>query len=134
MFIGDNMNRKLGLTGLFAVFVAAGLLFAADEKKDPPVKGQLPPNWKQLGLSDTQKNDVYAIQADYHGKIQDLESQIKKLRDEEHNKLLKVLTEDQKKHLRELKDPTIEKGSSASSASGSASSSTAPASSSKGSN
>ena len=134
MFIGDNMNRKLGLTGLFAVFVAAGLLFAADEKKDPPVKGQLPPNWKQLGLSDTQKNDVYAIQADYHGKIQDLESQIKKLRDEEHNKLLKVLTEDQKKHLRELKDPTIEKGSSASSGSGSTSNSTAPASSSKGSN
>jgi hypothetical protein len=125
------MNKLLALTGLLALLVVGGLLVAADEKKEPPPKGTLPPKWKDLGLSDTQKKDIYSIQADFHGKISDLEAQIKKLKDDEHDKLINVLTDDQKKHLRELKDPIPDKGSSSSSTSSSTtSSSSSPSSSS----
>ncbi len=100
---------------------ALGTHFVAD--KDNP-KGVLPAKWKELGLTDVQKKDIYTIQADYKSKIEDLESQVKKLKDEEYEKMVKVLTDDQKKRLKEIKDPIPGSGSGSGSASGSASSST----------
>jgi Spy/CpxP family protein refolding chaperone len=72
------------------------------DKDDPKVKGTLPAHWKDLGLSDDQKQKVYKIQANYKTKIDDLEKKIKDLKAEEHEERLKVLTDDQKKKLREI--------------------------------
>jgi hypothetical protein len=70
------------------VTVAAIALLVADrglsqgEKKEPAakVKGQLPTYWKQLGLSEAQKQQVYTTRASYAGKVEALAEQIRKLK------------------------------------------------------
>src|SRR5262245_36160836 len=75
-----------------------------DDQKEPPVKlkGQLPPNWKKLCLTEDQVQRVYKVQADYDAKIAALEQQIKKLKQDEKSDLMKVLTEAQKARLKEI--------------------------------
>ncbi|MBY0527847.1 MAG: hypothetical protein K2R98_30905 [Gemmataceae bacterium] len=75
-----------------------------DDKKDTPtkVKGVLPANWGKLGLTDEQKQKVYKVQADYRDKISDLEKQIKDLKDKEKGDMEKVLTDEQKKRLKDI--------------------------------
>jgi TolA-binding protein len=107
--------------------LAVALLLAptaqAQEKKDPPkpdagkpeaakpataqpdpvvVRGALPPNWKQLGLTDEQKKKVYQVQGQFRVRIDDLERQIKELRAEERKELEKLLTDSQKTRLKEI--------------------------------
>jgi hypothetical protein len=109
------MRKVFSLTALCTVFVLTGLLTGADEKKADPPKGKLPTGWKALGLTDAQTKDVYAIEADYGPKIEDLENQVKKLKDERYEKMVKVLTDEQKKRLKEIKDPIKESSSASSS-------------------
>jgi hypothetical protein len=73
--------------------------------QDPPkdkVKGSLPKGWSKLGLSDDQKQKIYAIEADYKTKIDELNKQLAELKKEEQTKMTDVLTDDQKKRLKEL--------------------------------
>lgn len=93
----------------FSTFVGMAILGLAflvgtgasqDAKKDPPkTKGQLPPGWKDLGLSNEQKLEVYKIQGKFKAKIKALEDQIKEVRAEEKQEMVKVLTADQKEKL-----------------------------------
>jgi hypothetical protein len=73
-------------------------------EKDPPVKakGQLPPNWKKLGLSADQVQKIYGIQTEYRTKVQKLEAEIKQLRQRERSEMFQVLTDDQKAKLRKI--------------------------------
>jgi len=73
-----------------------------DDKKDPKVKGVLPPNWGKLKLSDEQKQKVYKVQADYKDKIGALEKQMEDLKGKQNADMVNVLTEDQKKMLRDI--------------------------------
>lgn len=74
-------------------------------KKDEPagkVKGQLPPNYKKLGLSDAQVQEIYKLQAKYAAELAALkakEDEVKAARDKE---VRAVLTPDQKKRLEEI--------------------------------
>jgi len=96
------MLRSRAVLGMFAVLLlTCGFLSGADTK-DTKIKGQLPPNWGKLGLTDEQKQKVYKIQADYRDKIADLEKQIKDLEDKRKADMEKVLTDEQKKRLREI--------------------------------
>ncbi len=100
-------RRTLLALALFAGLVAAGWLsgvgtLAADDPKQPRLRGQLYPKWRELGLSDEQKQRVYKVQAEYRDKIEALEEQIKKLKREERTKAELVLTPAQKARLREL--------------------------------
>jgi Spy/CpxP family protein refolding chaperone len=95
----------------FAVFGAGWLMGddpkkPADTKTDPPKTAAhtLPQGWKQLGLSDEQKKKIYAIEDEYNPKIAALQKQIDDLKNDEKAKKYAVLTEDQKKHLKELRD------------------------------
>ena len=90
-------------------FASTGFLCGDDkpaEKKDdtPPVKvkGQLPANWKKLGLTDEQTQKVYKISGDYRSQIEELQGKIKKLQAEERAEMFKVLTDAQKARLKEL--------------------------------
>jgi hypothetical protein len=86
------------------VIVASGSF--GDDKKDDKapvkVKGTLPQNWAKLGLSDEQKQKVYSTQADYRGKIAELEAKIKEMKKAEREEMEKVLTDAQKARLKEL--------------------------------
>src|SRR4051794_32572827 len=50
-----------------------------DDKDKGKLKGFLPANFKKLGLSESQVQKIYKIQADYKAKIEDLDRQKKKL-------------------------------------------------------
>lgn len=74
-----------------------------DEPKPPAkLRGTLPPNYRLLGLTEDQKQQIYRIQNDFDAKIAALEAQIKKLKAEEKQAIEKVLTEAQRARLREI--------------------------------
>lgn len=82
-------------------FTAAG--FAQAPKADPKKeKGQLPPYWKMLGLTDKQIQEVYKIQGKYNDEIDTLEAKIKELKDKMSKERSEVLTAEQKKRLEEI--------------------------------
>lgn len=74
-------------------------------KKDDPVvkaKGVLPMNWGKLGLTDTQKQDVYTVQSKYNTEIDKLDAKIKELKATRDKEMKAVLTPEQKKRLEEI--------------------------------
>ncbi|MBA4066722.1 MAG: hypothetical protein C0501_24055 [Isosphaera sp.] len=94
--------RTLALAGLLVL--SAGLAAQEPKKDDPPakVKGYLPPNWKALGLSDEQKQQVYKIQAKYDAEIEKLEAKIAELKATMSKERKAVLTPDQTKLLEKI--------------------------------
>lgn len=101
------MSRlRLGILASVLGLVIGGFVFAQDKKdpKDPPPKarGQLPPNWGKLGLTDEQKQKIYTAQAKYKEQIDKLQAQIANLKGDEKKELEAVLTADQKKRLVEI--------------------------------
>jgi hypothetical protein len=106
--------RRLGiLVGVLALAViGGGVLMGDDTKKTADTKGDtpkaaahtLPQGWKALGLSDDQKKKIYAIEDDYNPKIAALKKQIEDLQSEERTKKYAVLTEDQKKRLKDIRE------------------------------
>lgn len=102
-------SARMQLMALAVVGLAGFLALAAD----PPTvfRGVLPANWKMLGLSDEQKQQVYKVQANYRPKIEELEGQIRDLKAKEKKDLEALLTPAQKDRLREIlkdKAPTDE--------------------------
>jgi Spy/CpxP family protein refolding chaperone len=94
----------LGL--LVLLFMSGGFLLGDDKKpddKDPKAKGTLPPNWKKLGLDDSQVQKIYKLETTYRTKIDALKQQIEDLKAEEKVEMEKVLTDAQKARLKELK-------------------------------
>lgn len=69
---------------------------------EPKAKGQLPQNWKQLGLTDKQTQDVYKVQAKYNEDIDKLEAQIKDFKAKMSKERSEILTPEQKKRLEEI--------------------------------
>jgi Spy/CpxP family protein refolding chaperone len=74
----------------------------AGTKAEPKAKGQLPQNWKNLGLTDKQIQDVYKIQARHNEEIDKLEAKIKEHKEQMSKERLEVLTPEQKKRLEEI--------------------------------
>jgi len=73
-----------------------------EDKKNEPAgkyKGTLPQNWREIGLTDNQKQEVYRIQTKYNEKIDKLEAEIKELKTKMSDDRFKVLTAEQKKSL-----------------------------------
>jgi Spy/CpxP family protein refolding chaperone len=65
-------------------------------------RGTLPQNWKQLGLTDEQKQKVYQIQTEFREKIDVLQKQVSDLRTAERKELDTVLTDPQRARLKEI--------------------------------
>ena len=99
------MSRLRLLVGVLAVCVLAGGLLMGQDK----TKGQLPPNWKKLGLSDEQKEKIYKIQGEFGEKIGALKKQLSQLQKEEKGQLMEVLTDANKARLRELATADLDK-------------------------
>jgi hypothetical protein len=88
---------------LVIVFAGSNWLLADDAKKDPPsVKRTLPPGFNKLGLSEQQKQKVFATRAEYRTKIDELRKQIQDLEAKERGELQTILTDAQKARLKEV--------------------------------
>jgi hypothetical protein len=95
------MSRLRGFVLLAGLVLMTGGLYG-DDKTEPPVKGRLPTYWTKLGLSDEQKQKTFKVMSEHHEKVVALEKQLKELKDKEKSDLEEILTEEQKKHLREM--------------------------------
>ncbi len=107
------MSRACLIALLGGMFVLAGGLSGQDTKKDDPkavkkddkkddttkLKGRLPQHWGKIGLTDTQKQQIYKIQGKYGDEIDKLEAKIKDLKSTQEKEMRAVLTPEQKKAL-----------------------------------
>jgi hypothetical protein len=89
---------------LFALCALLGIVSGSSfgDDKDAPVKGRLPTYWNKLGLSEDQKLKVFKVQTDFHDKTIALEKQLKDLKEKEKGELEQILSDEQKKRLREM--------------------------------
>ena len=74
------------------------------KKDEPPVKikGQLPANYKELGLSDAQVQEIYKLQAKYGAELAQLKAKEEEVKATREREIRAVLTPDQKKRLEEI--------------------------------
>jgi Spy/CpxP family protein refolding chaperone len=103
------MVRLSGFVGMLVlILLVGGGLSGQDksgsDKKDTPGKarGTLPQYWKQLGLSEEQRQKIYATQNKYQVQIDQLSQQIQELRKHRQSELEKILTDEQKARLRKI--------------------------------
>jgi len=91
--------------------VLAGVALAQDTKKtddpkkdDPPTKtrGQLPPHYKELGLSKDQVEMIYKLQAKANAEVDKLKAQIEAIKTVEKADIAKVLTDEQRTKLKAI--------------------------------
>ena len=73
------------------------------EKAEPKARGVLPMYYRQLGLSEEQRQKIYRIQNEYSDKIDELEKKIEDMKAERNGRYLKELTKAQRDRLDELK-------------------------------
>lgn len=72
------------------------------KKEEPKIRGQLPPYWRMIGLTEDQVQQVYRLQAKYNDEIDVLEAKIKELKEKMSKERLEVLTPEQLKRLEEI--------------------------------
>ncbi len=108
------------LTGTIAIFACCSLIGLAQEgskpvkatpaeaKADGAKKGRLPANYGKLGLTDAQKTKIYGIQGQYDDQLEALEKQIEALKGKRDVEVETVLSEDQRKILKNLVDAAKE--------------------------
>ncbi len=96
------MIRTRMVLGMLALILVFGGVSLGQDKKDGKGKSNLPPNWGKLGLSDEQKQKVYAIRGDYASRIQELQAKLKELQRQELGEMMKVLTDTQREQLRTM--------------------------------
>lgn len=89
------------------LLVALSCVSIAQEK----AKGQLPANFKKLGLRDDQVSKIYTIQSGYRTKVADLTKQINELKSKEKAEVDSILTPEQKTRLKELQTGETKKES-----------------------
>jgi hypothetical protein len=107
------MFRVQIVASLFAVALCVSGYLLGDDKntdKEPViVKASLPRYFKQLGLNDRQKKQVFRVRAQYAAKIEELQRQIDALKEQEKTDLANLLTDAQKARLKELRSGTSSK-------------------------
>jgi Spy/CpxP family protein refolding chaperone len=104
-------NRLMGWTtlALLAVTLAAVERPAwGDETQAPAASGKkilgrkmhrLPRHYKEVGVTEKQREEISKVQDEYQPKIEALQAQLKKLKEEMAAKIAAVLTPEQKKKL-----------------------------------
>jgi|SRR5579884_668918 len=98
------MSRLWRIAPLLVVgMVWSGFLMGDDKPEPIVVRATLPSNYKQLGLTAKQKNEIYRIRAKYAAEIQELEQKIKELKKQEKLAYENVLTAAQKARLQEIR-------------------------------
>ncbi len=82
---------------------------AAPRKK---IVNRLPNNFGKLGLTESQRQKIYALQAKYRAQLEALTAQIEALREEQNQEIESVLTPAQKAELHKFQQATQNKRAS----------------------
>ena len=115
-------NRRVVLNALILLLCCSMTGWSQDAAK-PTTKGaaasekkttnRLPANYGKLGLTDAQKDKVYAINDKYETQLDALEEQLKTLKAKRGSETEAVLTAEQKKILKDVTDESKEKATKA---------------------
>lgn len=97
--------RMLAAVAVLASVVLMSSDGVLSQDKEKKAKGQVPQGWGKLMLTAAQKEKIYEIQTKYKEDVKKLKDQIAALEAKERTELIGVLTEEQKKILREGLDP-----------------------------
>lgn len=115
--------RRCLLTGTIAIFACCSMMGLAQEAAKPAAakpaaeksdqkaegkKGRLPANYGKLGLTEPQKAKIYGIQGTYDDQLDELQAKIDALKAKRDHEVEAVLTEDQRKILKNLVDANKE--------------------------
>lgn len=92
---GDQIPAGLG--------PAVALNFQTEQKPAPRPRVRLPNYYGQLGLTEVQRQRIYALQLDYGKKIDELEAQLAALRAKRDQDCEAVLSEGQRTKLAEIR-------------------------------
>ena len=92
---GDQIPARLG--------PAVALNFQTEEQPAPPRRVRLPNHYGQLGLTEVQRQRIYALQLDYGRKIDELEAQLAALRAKRDQDCEAALSEGQRTKLAEIR-------------------------------
>jgi Spy/CpxP family protein refolding chaperone len=99
--------------GMAAILGASAVSISAQDpaKKDEPAKGarRVPPGFSKVGITQEQRDKIYAVQAKFSEKIVPLQKQLEALRAEELAACEAVLTDAQKKLLGEQRQENATK-------------------------
>lgn len=113
-------KRLILWTGILSVVLVTSTLSsappqraAAEQTATPKPRARLPSQYGKLGVSVEQRERIYAIQADYDSRIDDLQSQIEDLRTKRNSELEGVLTSDQREQLEQIRHVQLAKRRSA---------------------
>ncbi len=96
-----RVARILAACAMFAVLALSPVSGLHSQDKKSKSRGQLPSGWSKLNLTASQREQVYQLQADHKDAVAKLKAEIAKLDAELVKKRLAVLTEAQRKKLRE---------------------------------
>lgn len=111
-------SRRIVLKSLVLLLCCSITGWSQDTAK-PTTKGKavekkttnrLPANYGKLGLTDAQRDKVYAINDKYESQLDALEDQLKALRAKRGTEVEAVLTAEQKKILKDVTEESKEKG------------------------
>jgi Spy/CpxP family protein refolding chaperone len=80
---------------------------AATETETKEYRGPLPNYFGKLGVGDEQREKLYAVDAEYAGRIKALQKQIAELEKERDGRLEELLTPGQKLRLKELREEAV---------------------------
>jgi hypothetical protein len=97
-----SMAVGIAAIGLALLVADRGLSQQDKGEPAPAAKGQLPKYWNKIGLSDDQKQKLYAVHATYSAQIEGLNRQLRELKLKEKAEQEKILTDDQKTALRRI--------------------------------
>ena len=106
------MTRRLWIGVAIMVtlaFVSPNVITAQNDGDEPAAvnkeyRGPLPPHFGKLGMSDAQKEKVYAIQDSYEDQIDKLRKQIEQIESKRDSEIATLLTPGQKLRLQELRE------------------------------
>lgn len=111
-------SRRIVLKSLVLLLCCSITGWSQDTTK-PTTKGKavekkttnrLPANYGKLGLTDAQRDKVYAINDKFESQLDALEDQLKALRAKRGTEVEAVLTAEQKKILKDVTEESKEKG------------------------
>lgn len=118
-----SMMKNYLLTGTIVIATCCSLIGLAQDGPKPVAtkatpadkgdakaekKGRLPANYGKIGLTEPQKTKIYGIQGKYDDQLDALEKQIETLKEKRDHEVEAVLTDDQKKILKNLVDTSKE--------------------------
>ena len=109
------MKSPVTVSVLMLAILVGGSLIAADKAPMNSVKSQkkyshrLPNNYGKIGIDTSQRNKIYAIQANYRSKKEALLEELEDLRTQQNLEIQTVLTKEQMAELKSLLDVSQKK-------------------------